>query len=74
MITINDCIYVILKNLIKSTTKFTTERPLTYDIENYIKVIFKVLCTGCQWNSLKEDLHYSVYNKNFLNGLNKEYF
>jgi hypothetical protein len=46
MITINDCIYIILKTLIKSNTKYTTGRPLTYDNEHYIKVIFKVLCTG----------------------------
>lgn len=74
MITINDCIYVILKNLIKSNTKYTTGRPLTHDIEHYIKVIFKVLCTGCQWNSLKENLHYSVYNKHFLKWTEKGIF
>ena len=26
----------------------------------------KVLTTGCQWNSLNEQLHYSVYNKKFI--------
>jgi hypothetical protein len=66
MITINECIYKILSSLIKSNTKYTTGRPLKFNIEHYIDVIFKVLCTGCQWNSLKEKLHYSVYNKHFI--------
>ena len=66
MITINDCIYKILHNLIKCNTKYMTGRPLTYNIEHYIDVIFKVLCSGCQWNSLNEKLHYTVYHKHFL--------
>jgi transposase len=66
MITINDCVYKILCNLIKSNTKYTTGRPLTYDIKHYIDVIFKVLCTGCQWNSLNEKLNYTVYHKHFM--------
>ena len=63
MITINDCIYKILSCLIKNTTTYTTGRPLTYNIDHYINVIFKILCSGCQWNSLKEKLHYTVYHK-----------
>lgn len=66
MITINDCIYKILCNLIKCNTKYTTGRPLKYNIEHYIDVIFKVLSSGCQWNSLNEKLHYTVYHKHFL--------
>lgn len=66
MITINECIYKILYNLIKSNTKYTTGRPCKYDIKHYIDIVFKVLCTGCQWNSLNEKLHYSVYFKHFM--------
>jgi hypothetical protein len=44
MITINDCIYTILKTLIKTNTKYNTRSPLTYDTKHYIKVIFKVSC------------------------------
>jgi transposase len=66
MITINDCIYKILSSLIKNTTTYITGRPLTYDISHYIDVIFKVLCTGCQWNSLNEKLHYTVYHKHYI--------
>jgi putative transposase len=70
MITINECIYKILHNLIKCNINYKSGRPLTYDITHYIDVIFKVLCTGCQWNSLKEKLHYTVYHKHFIKWIN----
>ena len=66
MITINDCIYKILTSLIKNITTYITGRPLTYNISHYIDVIFKVLCTGCQWNSLNDKLHYTVYHKHYI--------
>ena len=74
MITINDCIYKILNCLIKNTTTYISGRPLTYNIDHYINVIFKVLCTGCQWNSLKEKLHYTVYHKHYLKWINQGIF
>ncbi len=64
--TLNDCVYKILHNLIKSKTKYTTGRPLTYDIKHYIDVIFKVLKTGSQWNTIDDKLHYTVYHKHFI--------
>ena len=70
MITINECLVKILENLIKSDSTHTSGRPLTYEIKHYISVIFKVLSTGCQWNSLTEKLHYTVYHKHFLKWCN----
>lgn len=74
MLTLNNCLYKILENLIKSDTKYTTGRPLTYEIKHYINVIFKVLSTGCQWNSLTEKLHYTVYHKHFIKWCNQGIF
>jgi transposase len=67
---INNCIYKILENLVKSSINYTVGRPLSYSINHYVNVISKVLITGCQWNSLNEKLHYSVYHKHFLKWTN----
>ena len=66
MISTNECILKILSTLIKSKNNYVSGRPLTYNIDHYIEIILKVLCSGCQWNSLNEKLHYTVYHKHFM--------
>ena len=56
----------ILCILIKDSKIGSTRRSLSQNNEHYVSVVFKVLSTGCQWNSLNERLHYSVYNKHFI--------
>ena len=71
MITITDQFYKILETLIMTNQKkknglHKCGRKKSQPISHYCKVIMKVLSTGCQWNSLTEILHYSIYNKFYL--------
>ena len=67
MITVNQCVYKILSVLIKNTKQYVTGRKLTYDIEHYVKIIYDVLITGQQWNTITDKLHYTVYHKHYIN-------
>jgi hypothetical protein len=71
MVNISNDFYKILSKLVndynnnKKGRGKCGKRP-TVEIKHYCKIIMKVLTTGCQWNSLSEKLHYSVYNKKFI--------
>jgi len=58
---LNEQLCKILKVLIKNKVSVIKGRPLSFNLDHYIDIIFKVLVTGCQWNSLNENLHYTVY-------------
>lgn len=66
MITVNQCVYKILSVLIKNTKQYVTGRKLTYDIEHYVKIIYDVLITGQQWNTITDKLHYTIYHKHYI--------
>jgi transposase len=70
MVKINDDFYKLLVKLVNDhnnskTGRKKSGRKPTVNIKHYCEVIMKVLTTGCQWNSLSEKLHYTVYNKKF---------
>ena len=70
MVNISDNFYKLLSKLVNDHNNDKKGRrkcgkKSTVEVEHYCKVIMKVL-TRCQWNSLNEKLHYSVYNKKFI--------
>jgi transposase len=71
MVNISDDFYKLLGKLVndhnnnKKGREKCGKKP-TVDTKHYCNVIMKVLTTGCQWNSLTEKLHFSVYNKKFI--------
>lgn len=83
MVKITEYFYKILENIVDNYKKEKSGRNKcgrkpTKDTKHYAKAIMKILSTGCQWNSLNDELHYSVYHKKYLewnnNGLIQKFY